>query len=267
MKRLAILLTLIFVSIVHAVYACPRPHHYDFSTPYYSGCYDATHKVPHYVDWVLTKRMVENNTDIRVSSGFSWKADGGVLEKKLRDFGEEVLHDSDYTYTGFDRGHIAPNEDFDDTIETSASTFFMGNVAPQYPRFNRPGGLWYESELWEREYAVKYGEIRIVVTITEFEGSWTGAKVKMAVPSYFTKAITWDGGGVTWRLPNVMDGGGRQLQSHEIASVNVSSWYTPQSKSVGRSVVDSDSISPALMGARQDLYPTGIMDTDPRVYR
>jgi endonuclease G len=213
MRRNILVIVLLVFSIFEA-FPCELPHHYDFETETYIGCYDATHKVPHYVEWTLTGEMVQNNTDVRPTVSFAWTRDGNRLEKELRLNGEEILHDSDYVNTGFDRGHIAPNEDFDDTLETATSTFFMANVAPQYPRFNRNGGIWYESELAERRLALEYGTVVVRVEITEFEGSWTGAKVRMAVPSHFMKTIGHRDGEARYRLPNVPDGGGRDLSRY-----------------------------------------------------
>ncbi|MFN0201174.1 MAG: DNA/RNA non-specific endonuclease [Bacteroidia bacterium] len=44
---------------------------------------------------------------------------------------------SDYTNTGFDRGHQCPSDDRDSTVEDNSSTFLMTNMLPQAPNANR----------------------------------------------------------------------------------------------------------------------------------
>lgn len=54
----------------------------------------------------------------------------------------DILNTSDYTNTDFDRGHLVPNADF------GIFTFYMPNVVPMYPGFNR--GIWKDSETFIR---------------------------------------------------------------------------------------------------------------------
>ena len=47
---------------------------------------------------------------------------------------------SDYTKTGYDRGHLAPAGDMKFSAQAMAESFYMSNVSPQLPGFNR--GIW-----------------------------------------------------------------------------------------------------------------------------
>lgn len=47
---------------------------------------------------------------------------------------------SDYTNSGFDRGHMCPSEDRSDTVENNRETFLMSNMQPQFHSLN--GGPW-----------------------------------------------------------------------------------------------------------------------------
>jgi endonuclease G len=47
---------------------------------------------------------------------------------------------SDYTGSGYDRGHIAPNADRTRNEADNSSTFLMTNMMPQVPELNR--GVW-----------------------------------------------------------------------------------------------------------------------------
>lgn len=44
---------------------------------------------------------------------------------------------TDYTNTGFDRGHLCPSDDRDASPEDNSATFLMTNIVPQAPQHNR----------------------------------------------------------------------------------------------------------------------------------
>jgi len=62
----------------------------------------------------------------------------------------------DYSKTGYDRGHLAPNAIFDYDRKTQKETFLMSNIAPQKPKLNRK--LWNKIEKFVRLQARKYGK-------------------------------------------------------------------------------------------------------------
>ena len=49
----------------------------------------------------------------------------------------------DYTNTGYDRGHLAPAADFSFSDIAMSESFYMSNISPQHPSFNR--GIWKKS--------------------------------------------------------------------------------------------------------------------------
>lgn len=57
-----------------------------------------------------------------------------------------IIKHSDYTNSGFDRGHMVRSEERTKTIEDNKSTFYMTNILPQTPDLNR--GVWYDFELF-----------------------------------------------------------------------------------------------------------------------
>lgn len=63
--------------------------------------------------------------------------------------GWAVIRTSDYTNTGFDRGHLCPSDDRDGSPEDNATTFFLSNIVPQSPRHNRE--VWRLLEEFERK--------------------------------------------------------------------------------------------------------------------
>ena len=47
---------------------------------------------------------------------------------------------SDYKGSGYDRGHLAPAHDFSFNKDAMSESFYMSNMSPQNPSFNR--GIW-----------------------------------------------------------------------------------------------------------------------------
>jgi endonuclease G len=71
---------------------------------------------------------------------------------------------SDYTRTGYDRGHMAPNWAISVNYGRTAQveTFYMSNIVPQEPALNR--GIWASLEkITADDYARRYGEVIVFV--------------------------------------------------------------------------------------------------------
>jgi endonuclease G len=67
---------------------------------------------------------------------------------------------SDYKGSGYDRGHLAPAADFKWSATAMSESFYMSNMSPQVPGFNR--GIWKNIESTVRNWAVENDEIYIV---------------------------------------------------------------------------------------------------------
>jgi len=187
MKIKAIILFLLFrISIV---FACDLPGHFEFVVSnngeiLYSGCYDAINSGPHIIEYVLTKERAEATGTKRPSIMFSQNRDGGILQKLLEDNGYSLPHHNDYTRSGYDRGHMAPNADFNDTYENASFTFFIANIWPQTPELNRV--TWLKTENETRKLASQYQSVKVVIIVDEF----TERKVaKISVPACFKRRV------------------------------------------------------------------------------
>jgi len=66
----------------------------------------------------------------------------------------------DYYRSGYDRGHLAPAADMKITEDAMSESFYMSNMSPQEPSFNR--GIWRKLEEEVRELAVENGRLFIV---------------------------------------------------------------------------------------------------------
>ena len=67
---------------------------------------------------------------------------------------------SDYTRSGYDRGHLAPAGDFKFSQRMMRETFYMSNISPQAPQFNR--GVWKELEEQVRAWAIRDKGIYVI---------------------------------------------------------------------------------------------------------
>ena len=183
-----ILLFLLILRIT-AVFACDLPGHFEFKVSngdeeLYSGCYDAIHQGPHIVEYILTKERILSKSVKRPSVPFTQNRDGGVLQRLLKENGYSLPSHNDYTRSGYDRGHMAPNADFNDTEENAILTFFIANIWPQTPAINR--GEWLVTENETRKLAIQYLIIKVVIIVDEFSDK----KVKdIQVPLNFKRRV------------------------------------------------------------------------------
>ena len=105
-------------------------------------------------------------------------------ESKLPDSARASL--SDYSGSGYDRGHLAPNADMANRSQQYDS-FSLANIAPQSPRNNRY--IWRNIESATRYLTQQYGEVYTITGV-----AFTGKKTKqladrVLVPSHFFKAV------------------------------------------------------------------------------
>jgi endonuclease G, mitochondrial len=101
---------------------------------------------------------------------------------------------SDYSRSGFDRGHLCPSSDRDATIEENQETFFMTNMTPQAPEHNQ--NIWKNLEEYERLLTEQGNEVYIIAGTIGEGGSGTGGFVKkigknenITVPAFLWKII------------------------------------------------------------------------------
>ncbi len=97
---------------------------------------------------------------------------------------------SDYTRSGYDRGHLAPAADFKFSQRMMRETFFMSNITPQVPQFNR--GIWSDLENQVRVWARRDKGIYVVTGPVLKPGLPTiGKSTEVSVPAKFYKVILY----------------------------------------------------------------------------
>ncbi len=142
----------------------------------YTLCYAEAYEQPYWVAYRLT------SSNIR-----------GAAERE-NDFRPDPEVDSgsatpdDYRGTGYDRGHLAPAADFKSSPVWMSESFFMSNMSPQAPDFNR--GIWETLESRVREW-VRRDKLFYVVTGPVLKRGLPriGKRNQVAVPDQYYKII------------------------------------------------------------------------------
>ncbi len=94
---------------------------------------------------------------------------------------------SDYKGSGYDRGHLAPAGDMKWSSTAMSESFFMSNMSPQHPSFNRR--IWKKLESTVRNWAVDDGMIYIVTGPILTGHYKTIGHNDVSVPNYYYKVI------------------------------------------------------------------------------
>ena len=170
----------------------PIPSNNIVKHSYYTLSYNEKYEQANWVYYSLTDSMVLNGGEERSNN---FKVDKLVQTGSAKS--------SDYTKSGYDRGHLCPAADMGFNPVAMQESFLMSNISPQIPDFNR--GIWKELETAVRKWAKQEHKI-IVVTGPIFKDSKGVIGLdKVLVPGYFFKII-YDATGepkmIAFILPN-----------------------------------------------------------------
>ena len=105
-------------------------------------------------------------------------------ESKLPESARASL--SDYSGSGYDRGHLAPNADMA-TRSQQYDSFSLANIAPQSPRNNRY--IWRNIESATRYLTQQYGEVYTITGVAFTNNKTKQLANHVLVPSHFFKAV------------------------------------------------------------------------------
>lgn len=94
---------------------------------------------------------------------------------------------NDYRGSGYDRGHLAPAADMGFSDAAMSESFYMSNMSPQRPSFNR--GIWKNLESQVRKWAKAYDKIYVVTGAVLKPGLPIIGKSRVAVPEKYYKII------------------------------------------------------------------------------
>ena len=145
----------------------------------YSGFvvkYNPEYLIPDWVAYELTAEEV--NGEVPRASGFSMD-----LSYK----GNQATRE-DYSYSGWDKGHMAPSADMKWSQSAMYESFFLTNICPQNHDLN--GRDWHALENRVRSWALKYGRVWVVCgPIVDEKQYGTIGERNVQVPDKFFKAI------------------------------------------------------------------------------
>jgi len=142
---------------------------------FYELEYSEKHEQPLWVYYVLTPEFIN-----------------GVAERKNNykiDFNVKGMSStlSDYKGSGYDRGHLCPAGSMKISQEAMDESFFMSNMSPQKPGFNR--GKWKHLESTIRSWVSLEKELHVVTGAILTDSIGFIGSNKVTVPKYFYKVI------------------------------------------------------------------------------
>src|SRR6185295_3969886 len=133
----------------NAVTSVTQPNNYLMEKPQYSMSYSRDNGGPNWVSWHLdaswlgsTPRQDDFRADTTLPTG--WYR----------------VQATDYSGSGFDRGHMCPSADRTITVTANSATFLMTNMIPQLPANNQ--GVWADLESYSRTLVSQGNELYII---------------------------------------------------------------------------------------------------------
>lgn len=165
----------------------------------YSIAYDTRGKIPFWTYEHLTEQNLVKHFD---REGIPFQEDQDIYPSHRSTL-------TDYSKSGFDRGHIVPAANDCHSEEALKETFYLSNICPQHPKFNR--GIWRSLEQHVRSLVKSYGQL-VVISGPLFLSHEKGGKRfvtyevigenQVAVPTHFFKLIQAQGKRWAYVIPN-----------------------------------------------------------------
>ena len=93
---------------------------------------------------------------------------------------------NEYDHSGYDRGHMAPADDFTWSAKAMSESFLLSNMVPQNPNNNR--GIWKHVEEMQRHTALLFGEV-YVISGTIYSTAKHKKMGSVSVPDHLYKII------------------------------------------------------------------------------
>lgn len=145
---------------------------------YFQIRYSPDFQLAKYVRYTLTAENLKKRSAKRGNKFFK---DPFLLERKLPAVGPTA-----YAKSGYQRGHLAPAEDFRFQQNAIDATFVMSNVAPQKPNLNM--GPWKKLEELVRRFACGEGKVT-VITGPVLEPDLPKLASGVTIPNRFFKVV------------------------------------------------------------------------------
>ena len=157
----------------------------------FTACYSDSMKESKWVEYRLRKSELVVK---RVPRTNKFLADPMVTTTKVMP--------NDYAKSGYDRGHMAPAEDMEYNSTDEAECFYMTNMVPQLPGFNR--GVWKKLEMHIRSWAMADTDLIVITGPVLGPVSKTIGPNKIMVPEACYKLIVDSLSYVCFVIPNAI---------------------------------------------------------------
>lgn len=156
---------------------------------YYTLAYSEADEQAYWVYYHLTPELI-NGTQTRTDD---FRAD------PLVSTGSASL--DDYKGSGYDRGHLCPAADMTLNKTSMSESFYLSNMSPQNPSFNR--GIWSKLEVRVRQWVGEYGDLYVVSAgvLTDKLGA-IGTDEVTVPKSYYKVIYSEKNGMIALILPN-----------------------------------------------------------------
>jgi len=142
----------------------------------YIVSYNQRYKIPNYTIYILTRDKSENDSVKRTNNFIS----DPLLNKKI------AIGPSEYIKSGYDKGHMTPADDMAFSLESMKESFYMTNMCPQKPEFNR--GIWKILENYIREICLQYDSV-CIITGPIITDNMNTIGNNVGIPNHFFKVI------------------------------------------------------------------------------
>lgn len=112
--------------------------------------------------------------------------EGNFITDKDLPLEMQIKH-SDYTNSGYDRGHLVRSEERTATVEDNKSTFIMSNIIPQTPELNRQ--TWLSLEYYCEKLCKEANKELYIVAGPHYPDTIVYINKKVAIPDSCFKVI------------------------------------------------------------------------------
>ena len=189
MRKVFLILLLLVPVLVFSQYE-PKAKGELIQHTYYSLDYNEEHEQPNWVYYRLTYDLVSGNAK---------RKDNFRVDKTVS---TGSATPDDYKGSGYDKGHLCPAADMTLSDLSMSETFFMSNMSPQAPSFNR--GKWAALEDKVRNFVRDESDTIYIVTGPVFINN-KGAigNNNVTVPGFYYKVVYCpQRGGIAYLMPN-----------------------------------------------------------------
>lgn len=144
---------------------------------YYSLCYNETTEQAGWVSYFITPERLKNKV---ASRSDNFREDTMVKTKSATP--------QDYKNSGYDRGHLCPAGDMGFDSVAMSESFFMSNMCPQFPGFNR--GIWNSLEQKVRTWGLDFDTLFICTGPLFYDTTYSFiGENKVAIPDACYKVL------------------------------------------------------------------------------